>query len=283
MNQLVSPTHMLQKSKGTTADTYTKEELRRLAIWCLQSFSGSKAQVHIGIRDRALLLLSTSIAFRGDSCRGVLLSDLLLRTIPMMNVGFNSELLALVVLADQAKTNSNGRVDEHGAFRHRHPELCCLGSLALYLFSHFQVQEKSRPNFAPDFTDPKHTEYGRRDWYKLFLFPGKGKESSGMDEMTYDNHRERIRLMHKKNNISISKVTHAGRGFSVINARAHRASADDARTLGRWSTGEPYAACYDRSLPTGAMLAAAMFNAEKPETYCLPRGHLGTTVRIIVG
>ena len=111
-NQLVSPMRMLQNPKEQlqvcnnlgifkhlylithSQDTYTKEELLRLAIWCLQSFSGSKAQVHIGIRDRALLLLSTSIAFRGDSCRGVLLSDLLLRTIPMMNVGFNSELLA---------------------------------------------------------------------------------------------------------------------------------------------------------------------------------------------
>jgi hypothetical protein len=81
--------------------------------------------------------------------------------------------------------------------------------------------------------------------------------------------------MHLRNNIAISKVTHAGRGFTANNARQHRASANDTKALGRWSTGDSYSACYDRALPTSAMLAAAMFNAEKPESYSLAREYLG--------
>ena len=81
--------------------------------------------------------------------------------------------------------------------------------------------------------------------------------------------------MHMRNKIEISKVTHAGRGFTATNARQHRASANDTKALGRWSTGDSYSACYDRALPTSAMLAAAMFNAEKPESYSLARDFLG--------
>ena len=94
---------------------------------------------------------------------------------------------ALVILADQAKTNSSGRVDEHGVFRHRHPELCCIGGLGFYFFSHFHVLGKATPTFSPDFSDPNHKEYGRRDWYGLYLFPGKGEEPEGMNEMTYES------------------------------------------------------------------------------------------------
>ena len=75
--------------------------------------------------------------------------------------------------------------------------------------------------------------------------------------------------MHVRNNIAISKVTHAGRGFTATNARQHRASANDTKALGRWSTGDSYSACYDRALPTSAMLAAAMFKKNQKATVSL--------------
>ena len=96
------------------------------------------------------------------------------------------------------------------------------------------------------------------------------------------DHREHINLMHLRNNIAISKVTHAGHGFTANNACQHRASANDTKALGRWSTGNSYLACYDRALPTSAMLAAAMFNAEKPESYSLAREYLGDFLRLLL-
>jgi hypothetical protein len=75
-------------------DTYTVEELIRMSVWCMSTaFRSSKVQVHTGIRDRTMLLLSTTTAFRGDSSRRVLWSDLLGRKIPMMNISFDSELM----------------------------------------------------------------------------------------------------------------------------------------------------------------------------------------------
>ena len=47
--------------------------------------------------------------------------------------------------------------------------------------------EKSPPQFAPDFSDGSHKEYGRRDWYGLYLFSGKDDECEGLNEMTYES------------------------------------------------------------------------------------------------
>lgn len=40
-----------------------------------------------GARDRAMLLLSTQTAFRGDNLRGILLSDLGNRDVPIVDLG----------------------------------------------------------------------------------------------------------------------------------------------------------------------------------------------------
>jgi hypothetical protein len=95
-------------------------------------------------------------------------------------------LQALMILADQAKTNSTGRVDEHGLFRHRYAELC---GIAFCLFSHFHIMCRVPPQFSPDFDDQEHGEYGRRDWYGVLLFPGKDdvEKTSGTIPMTYES------------------------------------------------------------------------------------------------
>ena len=93
-------------------------------------------------------------------------------------------------MANQSKTNVTGRVDEHGIFRHRIPELCGFGGIGLLLFSHFHILQKPKPQFELDFNDAGHSEFGRRDWYTIFLFPGKpktAKEVDGSIPMTYDS------------------------------------------------------------------------------------------------
>lgn len=89
---------------------------------------------------------------------------------------------ALVFLVDEGKTNTTGRLDEHGALRHKEVLLCCQGALARYFWVQFHVMGKPCPDFSPDFSDPNYGEFGRRDWYKFFVFPS----SEGDDvEMSY--------------------------------------------------------------------------------------------------
>ena len=71
---------------------YTKEEVIWMSTWALQAFGPSKAQVHIGIRDCAMVLLATNIAFRGDSTRRLLWSDLFKLNLPMVTIGPDAEL-----------------------------------------------------------------------------------------------------------------------------------------------------------------------------------------------
>ena len=150
-------------------------------------------------------------------------------------------LQALVFLSNQGKTNKTGRRDQQAAFRHRLPELCCIGGLGFYLFSLFHVLGNPLPDFSG--------EIGSRSWYKLLLFPGSGGED---EEMTYQSermvsfllnncrilmgctadHRKWVNLMHIRNDIMISKSTHAGRPFAAVTAWEHRATQDDMRTLG---------------------------------------------------
>jgi len=197
----------------------------------------------------------------------------------------------MVILADQAKTNTTGRVDEHGLFRHRHVELCGYGAVALHLFSHFHIVGQKPPDFTPDFLDPNHTEFGRQDWYRMHLFPGKGRD--GCTPMTYASkriflactcsiadswksldHNERLKAMHDKNGVSISKVTHGGRFYAADKAGQHGANGMDIKALGNWKTGDAYSEIYNRALPVKAMLASAMFNPEKADQYVLPRSQL---------
>lgn len=75
--------------------------------------------------------------------------------------------------------------------------------------------------------------------------------------------------------MNISKVTHAGREFSVKTAREYGASVDGAKALGGWSDSGSFRPCYDRALPVDALLGAAMFDAGRPESHFLPREFLG--------
>ncbi|KAJ7899945.1 hypothetical protein B0H13DRAFT_1883572 [Mycena leptocephala] len=81
--QRVKMAHTL-KVKGTNADTFTAADLIKCAGWCLTDFKGP-FNIYMGLRDRAMLLTSRSVAFRGDNTRSLLLSDLFFMTDVMMN------------------------------------------------------------------------------------------------------------------------------------------------------------------------------------------------------
>jgi hypothetical protein len=92
---------------------------------------------------------------------------------------------AFAALADNAKHNQTGRVDEHGALRHCLPELCGVGALAMLFFAHFHILSSPVPNFAPDFKGPNAGQYGVREWYQYHVFYPTCQ--SPVKEMTYES------------------------------------------------------------------------------------------------
>ncbi|KAJ7826689.1 hypothetical protein B0H14DRAFT_3467517 [Mycena olivaceomarginata] len=147
------------------------------------------AEAVIDVRDRAMLLTSTSVPFRGDRSRALLWSDQFLSQVPILTKGLDAKIPALTLIADNAKHNQNGRAEEYGAFRNRLVELCPVGAISALYFVWFHVLNCAVPNFAPDFSDRSYGQYGRRQWYQFHVFcPAKQPEKS----MTYDNHRDRV-------------------------------------------------------------------------------------------
>ncbi|KAJ7034210.1 hypothetical protein C8F04DRAFT_1234451 [Mycena alexandri] len=156
------------KAVGTRADTYDDSQLTNLATTGLKT-RGPTA-IWRAMRDRAMLLTSTSTAFRGDSSRSLLWSDMYCCDVPINAKGRGEKIRALTLIADSSKVNTTGRVDEHGAFRHLCVELCPIGALALLFFAHFHIINSPVPNFTIDFDNPEYGQYGRREWYELFTF-----------------------------------------------------------------------------------------------------------------
>ena len=84
---------------------------------------------------------------------------------------------------------------------------------------------------------------------------------------------KQINKMKKDANIHIKKSTHGGRPFAVEQAAKWGAPMESRMALGGWmntSTGS-FKPCYDRALPTDAMLGAAGYNAQKQSSYFLSR------------
>ena len=163
-------------------------------------------------------------------------------------------------------------------------------------FAHFHILDRSPPDFAPDFTNKHYGEYGHREWYSSYVFyagattremsydsePGAPSLAVGKaDEPVRADHHERITIMHKKNNIDITKKTHAGRHYAALTARAHGASMSGTKALGGWNESGSFNSVYDRAFPLDALLGAGMYNGRRPEEYALPRGSLCKLLLII--
>ncbi len=84
-----------------------------------------------------------------------------------------------------------------------------------------------------------------------------------------------MKIIHEKNEINVSKTTHAGHSYTAKTAREFGASVDSVKALGNWSDSDAYRAVYDRALAKEAIFGAAMFDACRPEWYCLARASLG--------
>ncbi len=158
----------------------------------------------------------------------------------------------------------------------------------MLFYVHFHVLKKDLLQFAPDYSDTGFGKFGCHPWYEIYVFPS----SEGDDvEMTYQSkrslhylrysltcvitdHNKCVKIIHEKNEINISKTTHAGHSYTAKTAREFGASVDSVKALGNWSDSDAYCAVYDRALAKEAMWGAAMFDARWPERYCLSRASL---------
>lgn len=96
--------------------------------------------------------------------------------------GLSSQVLA--ALADNAKHNQQGRVDEHGALRHHLVALCPVGAISRLFFAFFHIMKQPCPSFTPSFTTEGYGEFGYREWYDYHVFASTEDFKS---EMTYDS------------------------------------------------------------------------------------------------
>lgn len=159
----------------------------------------------------------------------------------------------------------------------------------MLFFAHFHILKRPLPKFEPDFSSPKHGEFGHREWYDYHVFWASapdaeityssmsfiGHSVAIVSEQTTLAHHALVKKAHVANHIDISKVTHAGRVFSASSTRAHGASVSGTKALGGWSESGSFRGCYDRAFPLDALLGAATFNARNPATYFMAREHLG--------
>ena len=77
-----------------------------MSRYTLEAFGPAPHSTHLGLRDRALLLIPTNTAFRGDSTRRVLWSDFFWKSIPVPLIGedtaldVSSDILPIIVVND---------------------------------------------------------------------------------------------------------------------------------------------------------------------------------------
>ncbi|KAF9063616.1 hypothetical protein BDP27DRAFT_1367866 [Rhodocollybia butyracea] len=176
------------KTQGPVSASYTPAQLKQLSVSALQPARKTRISTAKSLRDRAIILLCSTMAFRGDSVRGLEISDLGVEDLPMPAIAPGVTVKTLIAFCDNGKHNKEGRIEKHAAFRHLHPEMCAIGALAFYFFSEYHILGKSPPNFAPDFDDPDASELGdNRASLEGRKALGKWKEGRGAFENAYDD------------------------------------------------------------------------------------------------
>ena len=82
-----------------------------------------------------------------------------------------------------------------------------------------------------------------------------------LDMTPITDHHAWVSLIHINNDISITKVTHAGCCYAVQNTCAHGVTMNGTKALGGWNESGAFRNCYDWAFPVDALHGAAEFNA----------------------
>ncbi|PPQ81245.1 hypothetical protein CVT24_009532 [Panaeolus cyanescens] len=309
------------KASGVASKTYTENDLINMSKDLLYSPNGNtKSSITYSLCDRGMLLVANHMALRGEDAREMLLSDIRLRDVPLVDIGLDHKVIALIVDSLDSKANTEGNFEEFAAFRHRNPDLCSIGALGLFLFARWHVLQKPLPDFAPVYDDSD----GESDDEDENNYDNEENEDNeegeegpdGRDQndvnneaikthragigyrtwydvvlfpssisetkiMSPENHRERFNAQKKRLNLGHKQVTHVGRTFGATTAIERGASVDSVRILGRWAQSAGSFDVYNRALPTDAMIAAAGFNGRQQDSYYILRDSLDPPEQLI--
>ncbi|GAA5993925.1 hypothetical protein JCM5350_005476 [Sporobolomyces pararoseus] len=224
--------------------------------------------------------LKAAGAHRGDNTRELSWSDLVyhVHKLPLAK----KSIPTLILLANNGKTNREGRLDQVGIWRHEDPALCGIFAVALHIFFSDEVLRMDRPSFEPDFEtdDPKIGPYGFRGWYYRTLFPGRMKSGSNEADvslyrpMTYQTHNNAVKGAFEATGIRLSHTTPAGRTSAARNASMYNATEQDTKAHGLWRDGSSFRQCYMRELPISAMAALAGFDGQQVDKYWIARADI---------
>ena len=136
------------------ADNLPRTELPRI----MEYWMGKNT--HIGLRGKLSSLLCWYGCLRWDQARKAELADLF--TIPVETDPSNPEFLnvpALILQFYQSKTNQTGKKEYAGILRSFDPDQCAIGTLALYLFTRYHIEDEPWPDFAEN-----------ANWYSIKVY-----------------------------------------------------------------------------------------------------------------
>ncbi|KAJ3519519.1 hypothetical protein NMY22_g13159 [Coprinellus aureogranulatus] len=260
----------IAKAVGVQSQTVTRDQLQDIGLKLLFDSKNTKGYLK-SIQDRGMLLVSVSMAMRGDNIRPICWSDMMLREVKLVNMGLDHKTMALLIYSNQGKTNKNAQQDFHPALRHRFSELCAIGAVAMQLFCHFHIAKGKRPSFEPNYDGERGTEYGWREWYRLLLFPSEKSQTEPMPPATHRRHVNAFKLRY---DIFCQKSTHIGRKAAPLAASEFGAAMEGMKKLGLWREEGAFENVYDNELPIGAMLALAYYNGDTKNDYFVARDFL---------
>ena len=136
------------KAKGSIVEhLLSSEQLIRIQDAFVPEDADAKRSLSVtaALGHRLAFLLSYAGALRCESTRSLELSDL--STLFVEKEGRKGCILLILSLG-QGKTNHFGKLDRTAIMRHRSPEMCAVGALALYLFCRFHLRHEQFPSFA---------------------------------------------------------------------------------------------------------------------------------------
>ncbi len=91
------------------------------------------------IRTKVDILIGHSTLSRGEFKRAIQLPDMFCLSLP--NEGA-SPCTAMIVVQRQGKTNQYGKSQYNGVIRHKDPNMCSIGAVAMYFFKRFHIDRK---------------------------------------------------------------------------------------------------------------------------------------------
>ena len=207
-----------------------------------------------GLRYLVLHTTGHSMLGRGDDRRSILLHDVGLYRHPT-----KADVNILIIILNQGKMNTAGRLEYGGVVRHRDVHLCPVMAVAMWLFWRWQVLSVPTPCFTP--TRDTQGRVTHLPWFDEYLVPGHHKTTQLMNPKTglsYETMRsEADKAMSSiEHPVQSRKKTHIERSSGVTLAELSGVDYRDLEKLGHWAN-DVMSKTYLTGLPMKAVFKIA--------------------------